>query len=134
MSAPVFNRRLLAMQSPSSSTTSTDIPGDVPHKPSSALKKKGWSGLMREVSTHGILVVTHRNKPEAVVLSVERYQALARLAEREKLRGEQQLAELSARFDQRLAALKTPQARQALDAFMDEPLVLNGQLRAGTAY
>lgn len=104
------------------------------HKPSSALKKEGWSGFMREVSTRGVLVVTHHNQPEAVVLSVERYQALEHLAQREKAREAEQLAELSARFDERLASLNAPQSHQALNAFMDEPVALDGQLRAGAAY
>ncbi len=89
---------------------------------------------MREVSNGGVLVVTNHNQPEAVVLSVDSYQALERMAQREKAREAQQLADLSARFDQRLASLNTPQARQALNSFMDEPIVLGGQLRAGAAY
>ncbi len=89
---------------------------------------------MREVSQGGVLVVTNHNQPEAVVLSVDSYQALERMAQREKAREAQQLADLSARFDQRLASLNTPQARQALNSFMDEPIVLGGQLRAGAAY
>ena len=89
---------------------------------------------MREVSDRGVLVVTHHNQPEAVVLSVDCYQTLERLAQREKVREAQQLAELSARFDQRLASLNAPQAHQALNAFMDEPVALDGQLRAGAAY
>ena len=89
---------------------------------------------MREVSNGGVLVVTHHNQPEAVVLSIDSYQALERLAHREKMRGAQQLAELSARFDKRLASLNAPQAHQSLNAFMDEPVALGGQLRAGAAY
>jgi prevent-host-death family protein len=109
------------------------IPTDLPRKPSSALKKEGWSGFMREVSHRGVLVVTHHNQPEAVVLSIDSYQALERMAQREKVREALQLAELSARFDQRLASLNAPQAHQTLNAFMDEPIVLGGQLRAGVA-
>ncbi len=75
---------------------------------------------MREVNTQGILVVTHHNKPQAVILSVDRYQALERLAQRGKAREAEQLAELRARFDQRLASLNAAQAHEALNAFMDE--------------
>ena len=46
----------------------------------------------------------------------------------------QHLAELTARFDQRLASLNAPQAHRALNAFMDEPVVLDGQLSAGAGY
>lgn len=111
-----------------------DISAALPHKPSSALKKEGWSGFMREVSHRGVLVVTHHNQPEAVVLSVDSYQALERMAQREKVREAQQLADLSARFDQRLASLNAPHAHDALDAFMGESIALGGQLIAGAAY
>ncbi|MGH6647558.1 hypothetical protein [Aquabacterium sp.] len=46
----------------------------------------------------------------------------------------QHLTELTERFDQRLASLNAPQAHRALNAFMDEPAVLDGQLRAGAGY
>ncbi|MFY9460787.1 MAG: hypothetical protein ACOZE7_20960 [Pseudomonadota bacterium] len=45
-----------------------------------------------------------------------------------------ELSELTERFDQRLASLNAPQAHRALNAFMDEPVVLDGQLRAGADY
>jgi PHD/YefM family antitoxin component YafN of YafNO toxin-antitoxin module len=106
----------------------------LPHKPSSLLKKEGWRGLMREVSQYGGLVVTNYNQPEAVVLSFERYEALSRLAQGEEMRRVQQLNELRARFDKRLAVIKTPEGRQALDAFMEDPVVLDGQVRAGVDY
>jgi prevent-host-death family protein len=86
---------------------------------------------MREVQTQGVLVITRRSQPEAVVLSVDGYLALERMAQRAKLREAQHLAELSARFDQRLASLNAPQGHQALNAFMDESIELGGKLRAG---
>jgi PHD/YefM family antitoxin component YafN of YafNO toxin-antitoxin module len=130
MTAPASNRLRPSVQPVATGCTITN-PADssfldaaispaLAHKPSSALKKEGWSGFMREVNTHGMLVVTHYNKPQAVVLSVDRYQALERLAQLEKMREAQQVAELRARFDKRLASLNAPQAREALNAFMDE--------------
>lgn len=89
---------------------------------------------MREVADQGGVVVMRHNQPEAVVLSVDRYDKLIALAQGEQIRGTQKLVDLSARFDRRLASLNTAQSRQALDAFMDEPLVLNGQVRAGAVY
>lgn len=139
MTAPASIRRSQAAQQIAASGamvnfSGSDIPGALPRKPSSALKKEGWSGFMREVTSQGVLVVTHHNQPEAVVLSVDSYQALERMAQREKTREARQLAELSERFDQRLASLNAPKAHQALDAFMDEPIALGGKLRAGAAY
>lgn len=52
----------------------------------------------------------------------------------EELRAAQHSAELASRFDHRLASLNAPPAHRALNAFMDEPLDLNGQLRAGAEY
>lgn len=104
------------------------------HKPSSALKKEGWKGFMREVNDRGILVVTHHHQPEAVVLSVELYMGLACIAQRASERENLQLAELSSRFDQRLASLNTPQAHHALHAFMDERVELKGAVRSGAGY
>jgi PHD/YefM family antitoxin component YafN of YafNO toxin-antitoxin module len=74
---------------------------------------------MREAHSYGVLVITHRNQPEAVVLSVERYQALLCLAQRGKVRDALDLAELRALFDRRLASLNGSQANQALTAFMN---------------
>lgn len=92
--------------------------GDLPHRPSSSLSKEGWRGVMREVDNHGGMVVTHGDEPEAVVLSVSNYTALARMAQREQAREAQQLADLRAHFDQRLASLSGSQAHQALNAFL----------------
>ena len=130
--APASVRRHAAAQK--AAVPVGEMASTLPHKPSSALKKEGWSGFMREVSIRGGLVVTHHNQPEAVVLSVDSYQALERMAQREKLREEQQLAELSARFDHRLASLNAAQAHDALHAFMDDPVLLDGKVIAGTAY
>ena len=77
---------------------------------------------MRVVRNQGVLVVTHHNQPEAVVLSVDHYQELECMAQRGKVLGAMKLAELNARFDQRLACLNGPQAQQALSAFMDDCL------------
>lgn len=46
----------------------------------------------------------------------------------------QDLTEMTERLNERLASLNVPKACQALSAFMDEPVVLNGQLRAGAGY
>jgi PHD/YefM family antitoxin component YafN of YafNO toxin-antitoxin module len=91
---------------------------DLPHRPSSSLSEEGLRGVMREVDNHGGMVVTHGDESEAVVLSVSNYTALARMAQREQAREAQQLADLRAHFDQRLASLNGSQAHQALNAFL----------------
>lgn len=97
------------------------LPADIPRMPSSLLEKEGWDRLMREVTLRGAMIVTHGDKPEAVVLSTDTYETLARMAEREQARKAQQLAKLNERLDEKLACLRSPNARQALDAFMNEP-------------
>ena len=52
-----------------------------------------------------------------------------RVVQREEVRKAEQLAELRARIDQQLASLNAPSARQAMNAFMDEPFDLGGRLR-----
>jgi DNA-binding transcriptional regulator YbjK len=100
--------------------------------PASAFKKEGWRSFMSVVNKHGGVVVTHRKLPEAVVLSTNNYLALAGMAHRACERDARLLTELRSRFDQRLAALSSPQAHQALRNFMDEAVVLQGEVRAPT--
>ena len=104
------------------------------HKPASDLEKESWNSLAREINLQGVMVVTDHDQPVAVVLSVENYETLVRLAQREQARQAQNIAELNDRVDQRLTSLRGPNAHQALDAFMDEPVVLHGEVRAGSSF
>jgi PHD/YefM family antitoxin component YafN of YafNO toxin-antitoxin module len=86
---------------------------------------------MSMVNHHGCVAITHRKSPEAVVLSLNNYMALARAAHRACEYDSSRLAELRSRFDQRLASLSNPQAHQAIHRFMDEAVALQGEVRAG---
>ena len=44
--------------------------------PASDVKKLGWRGVMRQVGRDGAVVVTHHDRPEAVILSTDAYQRL----------------------------------------------------------
>jgi prevent-host-death family protein len=103
-------------------------------KASSALKTEGWSRFVEAAKERGPLVVTHRNRPEAVVLSTAEFDRLMLIAEQEDARRAKVLSDLSASFDQRLAGLKAPGAAEALDRVMTEPLDLQGKLRAGQGF
>ena len=46
----------------------------------SEVKQRGWRGVMRTVQQQGTLVVTNHNRPEAVILGVEQYEALRQAA------------------------------------------------------
>lgn len=74
---------------------------------------------MRTVRDRGALVVTHHNEPQAVILSVERYQEMERLSRRVREREVRELSELRTRFDERLAILNALGAHQALNDFLD---------------
>lgn len=89
---------------------------------------------MRGVDERGIQIVTHLNQPEAAILSVERYERLVHFARRAREREILQMAELSSRFDQRLAEINGPQAHQAVHDLMDERVELKGALRSGDGY
>ena len=52
---------------------------------------------------------------------------------REKAPEAEQLAELRVRIDQQLASLNAPSARQAMNAFMDDPVNLGDRLRSEDA-
>lgn len=101
------------------STSGKGISKDLLRKLSWAFKKEGRRASRRGSGNQGLLIVTHQNQPETVILSVERYQVLVRMTLRDEVRDALQLAELRARFDQRLASLNGPHAHKALDAFMD---------------
>ena len=49
---------------------------ELPRTPASNVKKLGWRGVMREVDRTGSMVVTHHDRPEAVILSLDEYRAL----------------------------------------------------------
>lgn len=104
------------------------------HKPSSALKTEGWSGFVRAVAEGGALVVTRRNRPEAVIVSPQEFERLMAIAQRERDRRAQALNELSAEFDARLAGLRADDAASRIDRLLDEPVRLGGQLRAGEGF
>lgn len=108
------------------------LPANLPRISSDILEGSNWAKLMATITRSGALIVTHTDEPQAVILSLDSYETLVHLAQSEQERKAEQVAELNKRFDQRLAVLKNPQAKQALDAFMDEPLALDGWLVAGS--
>lgn len=103
-------------------------------KPSSALKTEGWSSFVRAMTEAGPLLVTHRNRPEAVIISPQEYERLLAIAQRERERRSAALAELDAEFDARLASLRASDADARMDRFLDEPVRLGGRLRAGEGF
>lgn len=104
---------------------------DLPRTPATDVKKQGWRGLMRTVSSTGKVVITHHSTPEAVILSAQEYDAIASALRAAALRVDPTLEALRHRFDERLAALNAPDVGDRLRGLMRAPARLNGEVKAG---
>ncbi|MBD4706077.1 type II toxin-antitoxin system prevent-host-death family antitoxin [Xanthomonas citri pv. citri] len=56
-----------------------DLP-ELEKSPAADIKVKGWPSLMRKVRSHGAVVITNHNHPEAVVVDAEEYRRLVNQA------------------------------------------------------
>jgi len=90
---------------------------DLPRRNATQVKNK-WGDLVRDVRATGSVAVTHHDKVEMVVVDAARYEAMAMLVAGAKVRQQAVLAELTAEFDRRLAALKSPETRRRVEAVM----------------
>jgi len=102
--------------------------------PAADLKRRGWRGVMRALKGQDALLVTNHNQPEAVILAADAYADLLERANRAESRLESDLALLRSRFDERLAALRKPDAGQRLRSIMRGPAKLRGKVKAGHSY
>lgn len=89
----------------------------LPRTPATEVKN-GWRSLMRTVGRTGKVVITLHDTPEAVVLSAEEYGAIASALQAAAERGDPALEALRRRFDDRLAALRAPDANARLRGVM----------------
>jgi prevent-host-death family protein len=115
---------------------SPDLPSldELPRTPASALKKLGWRGMMNALRSKGTLLVTNHNEPEAVIISVEEYDALMRIVAQSAARTESALAELRRSFDERLSVLQDQSAAARLRSGIRGAARLRGKVKAGTGY
>ena len=104
---------------------------ELPRTPASDVKKLGWRGVMKVVARHGKVVVTNHNEPEAVILPVDEYERLQRLAEAAGERDRTMLRELREKYDARLAWLREPDAGDIIESIFNQPLELGGRVIAG---
>lgn len=95
------------------------------------MKKLGWRGVMKSVNSHGGVVVTNHNEPEAVILPVAEYERLLRRLQAAGDRDRAVLGELRAKYDARLAGLQEPGAGDRLRDILRKPLELDGKVIAG---
>jgi PHD/YefM family antitoxin component YafN of YafNO toxin-antitoxin module len=98
--------------------------------PATAFKTQGWRHVMKRVAGAKKLVVTNHKDREAVILTVEEYERLLRLAGEASSIQEDSLEKLRLRFDERLAVLQSPHAADRLRAVMAGHASLEGTLRA----
>lgn len=89
---------------------------------------------MQTLRAEGTLLVTNHHQPEAVILSADVYASLLERASQAESRVESDLAQLRQRFDERLAALRTPDAGERLRMVMRAPARLQGKVKAGKTY
>ena len=111
------------------------LPAQGPRRiPASEVKLRGWRGVMRTVRQEGAVVVTNHNEPEAVILDVERYEALLQATRQVEAQEEAALDALRRRFDERLAVLRTDDASDRLRAAIRKPAKLGGKVTSGTGF
>jgi len=77
--------------------------------------KNGFGRVLETVFSHGVVAITKRDEPKAVLLSLEAYEDLLG-------RQREPLQALSAEFDQLLAGMQQPKARDGwAQAFAASP-------------
>lgn len=106
----------------------------LPRTSASSVKTLGWRGVMQTVAAEGGVLVTNHDRPEAVILSIDTYEALLQAVEQARRQDAAALDTLRARFDERLAALRGDDAGDRLRAVMDAPAKLRGKVRAGATH
>lgn len=106
----------------------------LPRLPASDVKKRGWRGVIRTLREQGVVLVTNHDEPEAVILPVNEYAGLVEVAQQAESRMASELEALRRRFDNRLAALRAPDAGARLRSLMRGPARLRGKVKAGTGY
>ena len=106
----------------------------LPHVPASDVKKRGWRGVMRTMREQGGVLVTNHDEPEAVIVPVKEYASLLEAARHADSRMASELDALRRRFDERLAALRAPDASTRLRSAMRGPVKLRSKVKAGARY
>ncbi len=106
---------------------------ELPHRNATQVKNK-WGDLVRQVRAHGSVAVTHHDKVEMVVVEAGQYREMAALVGGIKGRHQTAMAELTAEFDQHLAALKAPDARERTEATMASRGRVTPRPKAGASF
>jgi PHD/YefM family antitoxin component YafN of YafNO toxin-antitoxin module len=89
---------------------------------------------MKSVAREGRVLVTNHREPEAVILSIKAYTDLLDAAAAADRAQGSALEVLRRSFDERLAALRSPDAGERLRALINEPTRLGGMVKAGASH
>jgi PHD/YefM family antitoxin component YafN of YafNO toxin-antitoxin module len=106
----------------------------LPRTPASDLKKLGWRGMMNALRSKGKILVTNHDEPEAVIIEVQEYDALMRLAAQSEAQTEAALADLRQDFDERLSLLQGQSVATRLQSTIRGSAKLDGKVKAGSGY
>jgi hypothetical protein len=106
---------------------------DITRISASDIMRVGWSGVMKALGGEGTVLVTNRGEPEAVILSIQAYATLTGAPPVVDPAKELALEALRRSFDERLAALRAPDAGDRLRALSNDPTRLKGMVRAGSS-
>src|SRR5215213_2589277 len=80
----------------------------IPWSVSATEAQNNFGRVLGKVAEEGVVYITKYDRPHAVVISVDRYEALVGASDPD-------LADLAHEFEAMLEAMQTPEARQAVD-------------------
>jgi prevent-host-death family protein len=106
---------------------------DLPRQTASDVKNK-WREVVREVREAGSVAITNHSSVEVVLVNAEAYRQLVASAAALKEREASVLEQLSAQFNERLARLQGPDARDQAGAVFQRKGRLTTRPKAGTAF
>lgn len=106
----------------------------LPQTPASDVKKLGWRGVMKRIARDGNVLITNHNQPEAVILPVEEYNRLLQLLRDAGEKDRNALETLRKQYDERLAVLHTPEARETLRDLLRRPVDFEGTIFTGDEF
>lgn len=100
------------------------------------LKTKGWRKVhqLLENDPNGALAITNHQRFEAVLLTVEEYERLQRVANERDRELENLMDTLRTDFDRRLEALNAGDLGQRLRKASKTPIKLGGKVRVGDSF
>lgn len=101
---------------------------------SSTQVKNQWAAVVREVREFGPVAITQHERIEMVVMDAATYQRMVAMAEHAEQRRQAALAELSAEFDRRLAALNNPETRSHAEAVIEARGRTKRRPKAGVSF